>query len=545
MEKRKYQEDIISDVLSTQDDVLVVSPTGSGKTYIAKRIAQGLSERVLFITPRIDLVAQTVEAFDNNCDILWGKYKDTGKHITVASRQTLALRENLKFPGWTVILDEVHIGLPKSKELISKLSCKRVIGLTATPERMDGLSFLKGSGSGRWKYGLFDRVIEKVTIQDLQRKGYLSKLNYSAAKYDTKLKKIKCSFDELRYSQFADKVETPEAKANLASFLRAHEDQKPFLVFTPDVDSAHYWKDEINKFGYNLAVADGSMKKDARQELYTAVKGGKYDGIVNCALLTYGFDMPCAKTIVLIRNIKSRPLYIQTIGRVLRPYEGKEAIVYDMAGTCWNFCTLDHPVLFDAPIDYKVDGFDVPPSDMKGDVEEVESLVGQDKVHEYLADPLKTLQDLLYAYKENFEISLYEATKKLQETADVQISQAQSKAEQLELDLISTEKELKRTQVALQHAGSVTEPKLWFKLPEAFNWFRFNFPRQVLRPLEYDKSRKDELFNNPEWKSKYYKTTLNELPVAITQDDVEYCIKKIDSYSHWWLDHFTLNWSPN
>lgn len=531
MERRDYQEDIIKDVLSTTDDVLVVAPTGSGKTYMAKRIAEGLRERVLFVTPRIDLVSQTVEAFDGNCDILWGNYKDTHKHITVASRQTLALR-NLTFEGWIVILDEAHIGLPTSKKLVDQIRPKRLIGLTATPERMDGLSFIKkNDDSPRYASALFDRVLEKVTIQDLQKDGYLAELDYSAAKYNGKLAKIQTKFDEMRYSQFQDIVETPEAKANLAAFLKGHEDQKPFLIFTPDVKSAHYWKEEINKFGYNLATVDGSMKKKERQAVYDSVKNGEYDGIVNCALLTYGFDMPCAKTVVLIRNIKSRPLYIQVIGRVLRPFENKKAIVYDMAGSCWNFCSLKHPNLFAEPIKYAVEGFEnCKPSDMEGDIESVRDLIGDDQINDYIEDPLDTLLKVLYTYKENFEISLHEA--KL-------LAEEKAKKETKKLS-----KELERTQVALASAGQVTDPKLWFKLPAAFEWFRRKFP-SILRPLGYDKSKREELFNDPEWTKAYYHKVFEELPLLIKPEDYSYCKSQVDSYSNWWLNHFAQDYYAN
>lgn len=519
MEKRQYQEDAIKAVLESSENVLLVSPTGSGKTYMAKRICEGIQDRVLFVTPRIDLVTQTAEAFDFDCDILWKSFTDTGKHIVVASRQTLQ-RRDLNLSSFVAIFDEVHIGLPATKDLCDKFHFKRVIGLTATPERMDGYSFIKGNSSAfynkdRYTYAVFDKVITAGTIKSLQDKGYLADLEYSIVPESKDFKKIKSKFDELRYEQFSKGVETVESKLKLAQFLKAHEDQKPYIIFTPDVKSAYYWRDEINKFGYKIEAIDGSFKKSDRDAIYEKLRKGELDGIVNCALLTYGFDLPIAKTAVLIRNIKSKSLYIQVIGRILRPYENRKAIVYDMGGSNWNFCTLKHPNLFDSDIEFKVEGTDEPVAVASDEFEKIESLVGSDKVHSYIEDPLQTLIEVLNEYKEDFEMKILETKKEVLK---------QNK------DLQETVKVLEKKQEA--HARI----RDWFK-NEGFNWSRYYLP-QILRSQNYDAS----YVNNPEILKKIYLCIRSEMPFIVPPEEEIYFQKQIASLSKYWLNHFHLNW---
>lgn len=532
MEKRQYQEDAIMEVLEDEKNVLLVSPTGSGKTYMAKRIIQQLEDRVLFVTPRIDLVTQTAEAFNYDCDILWKDYKDTGKHVTIASRQTLQ-RRDIDLHEFVAIFDEVHIGLQSTKALCDKFNFKRVIGLTATPEREDGKSFVKGNGTteynkDRYDYAIFDRVVTAGTIKSLQQQGFLSNLEYCVVPESRDLKKLKTKFDELKYDQIKKVVEADEQVIKLCQFLKAHEDKKPYIVFTPDVKSAYHWRDTLNDFGYNLKAIDGSTKKEERDEIYREAKEGKIDGIVNCSLLTYGFDLPCAKTAVLIRNIKSRSLYIQVIGRILRPFENKDAIVYDMGGSNWNFCTLKAPNLFSSEIDYKIEGTDYPKKEKFDDIEAIRNLVGEENVVPYIEDPLGTLLTLLNAYKEDFELKVLDSKK------------AEFEAKK-KVELVASENVKLREQLSkkIQAAGEVdyrTMDFMYWVKNYGFDWVRKNVPH-ILRSLGYDKSH----YGDKEWLEKVLYAVAKEIPVTLKNGEKEVFFKTMSSLLKWWMQRFELD----
>lgn len=534
MEKRQYQEDAIAEVLSDDRNVLLVSPTGSGKTYMAKRIIQQLEDRVLFVTPRIDLVTQTAEAFNYDCDILWKNYKDTGKHVTIASRQTLQ-RRDIDLHEFVAIFDEVHIGLQSTKELCNKFNFKRVIGLTATPEREDGKSFVKGNGTteynkDRYDYAIFDRVVTAGTIKSLQEQGYLSHLEYCVVPESRDLKKLKTKFDELKYDQIKEVVEKSEQVVKLCQFLKAHEDKKPYIVFTPDVKSAYHWRDTLNNFGYNLKAIDGSTKKEERDEIYREAKEGKIDGIVNCALLTYGFDLPCAKTAVLIRNIKSRSLYIQVIGRILRPFENRDAIVYDMGGSNWNFCKLVAPNLFASEIHYNIEGTDYPKKEKFDDIEAIRNLVGDENVVPYIEDPLGTLLTLLNTYKEDFELRVLDSKK------------AEFEAKR-KVELVASENMKLRDQLTkkVQAAGEVDfrtmDFKYWAK-NYGFDWVRRNVPH-ILRSIGYDK----RYYGDKAWLMRVLGEVAKEVPVVIKKEEKVPFAKTMESLLKWWMQRFELDYT--
>ena len=84
----------------------------------------------------------------------------------------------------------------------------------------------------------------------------------------------------------------------------------------------------FNQAGYNFKVIHGGMNVPERQKLLNDLKTGAVDGLVNAALLTYGFDCPEVYYAFSCRHIKSRPLWFQMVGRTLRPCEGKEAAIF-------------------------------------------------------------------------------------------------------------------------------------------------------------------------------------------------------------------------
>lgn len=553
---RDYQVKAIKAVLNSDGNTLLVSPTGSGKTFMAKQLCDFIEDRILFVTPRIDLVTQTAEAFNNDCDLLWKRYIDTGKKVTIASRQTLMHRD-LDLSNFVAIFDEVHVGLPKTKELVDKFHFKRVIGLTATPEREDLLSFVKNPEGTcrynihRYDYAIFDNVVTAGTIKSLQEQGYLAELEYNANRESRKLLKIRAKLSkgkqnlpEMQYEDMADVVESDLNKANLLAFLKEHEDQKPFLVFTPDVKSANKWTDFLNKSDYKFKSISGETPKAEREEIYRQLREGELDGVTNCALLTYGFDLPCAKTVVLIRNIRSRPLYIQTIGRVLRPYENKKAVVYDMGGSNWNFCTLKNPNLFESEIEYEVEGLDIKKDQAyrgsEDSFEEIVDLVGEDNVVRYVKDPVSVLIDAIYQYRSTLD-ALNDELDKQAEKYEEKLKDMRSINTRLTLKLLNVKTKVEQPKEIRQPSESpISNWHDWFKT-ESFTWFQKNFPRQILRPLKYDKSQ----FEDQDVKNKVYTETLRKIPVVIPKDDIKAALKQIMSLSKWWLQRFQLNWQPS
>src|SRR5690349_16624246 len=121
-----------------------------------------------------------------------------------------------------------------------------------------------------------------------------------------------------------------QADDAIARAYQDHAGSRQGIVFTPTVETAHAAWEALSEGGIPSAVVDGTTPREDRQAIYDAYRTGKLQVLVNCMVLTEGFDMPQAEVAVIARPTQSAPLYTQMVGRVLRPYPGKtEALVPD------------------------------------------------------------------------------------------------------------------------------------------------------------------------------------------------------------------------
>ena len=167
---RDYQEEIVNKVVNSDKDQIICLPTGAGKTVIASAIMERLPQKVVFVVPRLELIKQAREEF-GDVDIIWAdKTEITGKKIIVASKDSLRTQHELVSQNVVLIFDEVHVSLEATYKLVQLIKPVRVLGLTATPERMDGQALLKGTDSIH-KFGCFDELIQQETVPSLIEKG--------------------------------------------------------------------------------------------------------------------------------------------------------------------------------------------------------------------------------------------------------------------------------------------------------------------------------------------------------------------------------------
>lgn len=360
-ELRDYQKKIVDDVIVSDRDLLICLPTGGGKTVIASAIMQKLDGLKVFVVPRLELIQQASDEF-GDVDIIWAdKTKLTGKDIVIASKSSLESQSNLipEDKDLILIFDEAHIGIEQTCHLVQRLNPKRVLGLTATPERMDGLALLKGDDSIH-RYGVFDSLYQAETVPSLQRMGYLAKLHYYTKPIEniTKIKPDNSLGEELSEKQIRSIFDENHIWGDLVKCYELYGKGRPAIGFTTTVQLADSVAKIFQDAGYNFKTIHGEMPIRERQQLIEDLKTGKIDGLVNAALLTYGFDCPEASYAFSCRHIKSRPLWFQMIGRILRPCEGKkDAVFIDHGDSISEFsepdCAL--PVL-DELIRWKADG---------------------------------------------------------------------------------------------------------------------------------------------------------------------------------------------
>lgn len=503
MELRNYQKDIVDKVFEKDDNVLIVLPTGGGKTVIAKELIKNIKEQVLFIVPKLDLIRQACDTFGEEVDIIWSdKTVIHHNHITVASKQTLSHRNLSTYfdRPIVVIVDEVHIGLQSLKKVLQGVSVKRIIGLTATPERNDGSSFIVPqccshvyNKKGIYDYAVFNRVIDDWNIQKLQELGYLSPLKV------TLNPKAECLSDVKPKNKYDDELDSDVIMGALGDdfFLFVNKAKefrgKPTLIFTPDLKSLDVVLKTVNQSGLVYKGIDGTMPVEERKIILNELETGKIDGVVNCGVLTTGFDMPKIKQCILIRNIKSKILLFQIIGRFIRPYNNETAEIYDFGGSCYNFATAANPNVFESPVQWKYEGFETVEKITKESQETDELKECLDEVNitwtEYLKDPVRTLLTSLLQYKEDFEINLCETTtnikSELRNNFDNAVNnrvefQVQKYRKEIKDEIIKNNEQIIQQEIEKRGENLLLNPlKSWFA-ENGFEWFRKNFARILI-----------------------------------------------------------------
>lgn len=307
--------------------LLLVSPTGSGKTVIASEMVRGAVSKgntVLFLAHRRELVMQAVARLaDNgiNAGVIMAGQPVTNAQVQVASVQTLARRvlpqANL------IIIDEAHHAAARGyRKIIDACPDAFVIGLTATPFRLDG------SGLG----DLFDDAVSVATIEYLTALGHLVPAVYYAPNtINVKSLKKRCGDYDLTGFQ-TGLIGNP-----ISSYKRYGEGGRA-IAFCVNVEHAKQLAGQFNAEGMPAGCLDANTATADRDKILNNFKNGTLKIITNCGILGEGYDCPSASVVILARPTASLGLYMQQVGRVLRPHESKqEAIVIDHASNVLRF----------------------------------------------------------------------------------------------------------------------------------------------------------------------------------------------------------------
>ena len=333
---RPYQTAAIAETrqrMRRARSVLINSPTGSGKTLIACQIIHQAVEkrrRVLFLAHRRELIDQCAAKLDeagviHHGVILAGHAKARAPHapVQVASIQTLIRRELP--PADLVIIDEAHRALANSyQHLLTNYPAAKVIGLTATPERLDG----RGLGD------LFEDLVVVSTIPDLIAEGYLMAPDcYGAPSGGPDLSRVRKQRGDYHEGQLEAAMDTAELTGELLSNWRRLAADRKTIVFATGVAHSQHIVARFQAAGIAAAHLDGATPLALRQQILQDWRFGALQVVSNVMVLTEGFDFPELEACVLARPTQSVALYLQAAGRVMRPAPGKPgALVLDHAG---------------------------------------------------------------------------------------------------------------------------------------------------------------------------------------------------------------------
>lgn len=327
---RGYQAEAVSSVFrefeSGKKSTCVVIATGGGKTVVFGTIARGVIDeyggRVLVLAHRDELIRQAadslaamgvesaIEKAGENAQC--GIFDDP--MCVVASVQTLRGKRLRSWePGYfkLIIRDECHHATSDSdRAIIDHFRPDWHLGVTATPDRLDGENLGQVYQSVAFEYSMFQAIKEK----------YLSRLQVVRCETTVDLRDIRTTGGDLNQGDIEEAIRPHIEELALAT--RKEIGVRRTIVFTPDVGSGQAFASALESLGISAAAISGDSPN--RAEILAAFRHGKYRVLVNCQLLTEGFDAPFVSAIVLARPTKSRALFSQMVGRGTRLFPGKE-----------------------------------------------------------------------------------------------------------------------------------------------------------------------------------------------------------------------------
>lgn len=328
---RDYQELAISQLFSEWRDgskkTLLHLPCGAGKTTIAAYLAKRFEKdgrKTLFVSHRLELCEQAHLRFavhGIDAGIILPGYHPNGHKTIVASVQSLVRREMPDVD--LLIVDECHRAMsPVFKKVIDSHvgDRKRVLGLTATVERLDRKPL------GR----IFDHLVSPVTIDELVAKKYLVPLRYYAAAEKGLTDGVKKVAGDYAANTMFAKMNNKYLYDNVVERYKKFSGGKA-LVFCCNVEHSQITAKAFAEAGIRAQHLDGETPTQERIKIVRDFRQGKFDVLTNCQLFTEGFDLPDIHAVILNRATASKCLYTQMVGRGMRPSPGKEyGVIIDM-----------------------------------------------------------------------------------------------------------------------------------------------------------------------------------------------------------------------
>ncbi|WP_424237594.1 DEAD/DEAH box helicase family protein [Bhargavaea ginsengi] len=318
------------------DRAMVVLATGLGKTYLAAFFARKF-KRVLFIAHREEILRQAQQSFlhvhqDKTSGFFNAAEKETEADFVFASVYTLGSRHNMerfKPDNFDLIVDDEfhHAAAPTYERVIEYFQPKFLLGITATPDRMDNKDV----------YAICDgNVAISIHFLEAIERGWLSPFRYYGV------------YDDTDYSQITWRGTRYDEEELLALQLREDFAQKIFqgymehrqtrtIVFCSSVRQATFMNDYFRRQGIRSMVLHGQTPAEERRKATDRLELGELEAIFTVDLFNEGVDIPKVDTLLFIRPTESLTVYTQQIGRGLRLADGKShCVIIDFIGNYRN-----------------------------------------------------------------------------------------------------------------------------------------------------------------------------------------------------------------
>lgn len=309
---------------------LWVFPTGSGKTRAFTSLARRLGLDTLTVVHRDVIQRQAAEEFRRS----WPGVKVgtlPGDHgpddrVLVATVQSLGRRLD-DYPRdrfGLVIVDEAHHAVaPMWEKVLAHFRPRFLLGVTATPKRLDGKSV----------EDVFGRVLHAYPLDRAIDDGRLVPVRQSVIRTETDLSEVGSGRGDFSLRPLARAVSTDERNRLVVEGYLEQAEDRPALFFGTDVTHASSLQKALVARGVRAAVVTGKTGEKDRLKILAGFRGGDLDALVGIDVLTEGYDEARVGCVVMARPTQSEALYTQCVGRGLRRSRGgdkEDCLVLDV-----------------------------------------------------------------------------------------------------------------------------------------------------------------------------------------------------------------------
>jgi superfamily II DNA or RNA helicase len=364
-EPRPFQVEALAAWEKGRGRGVVVLPTGAGKSHVALLAIDARRRAALVVAPTLDLVRQWYDllrrSFGTEVGVVGGGSHDV-RPLTVTTYDSACLHmEHLGARFGLVVFDECHHLPGPSFSLAAELSLAPFrLGLTATPERADGLSSRLEALIGPTLYRkdiielsgryLADYDVERIDVEltaderseyEAERAIYLDFVRAQGIRFDSPagfgsfvMRSAQSAAGQRAMRAYRRQRElalASSAKLEYLELLLSQHRQQRALVFTQDNATAY----AVSR-RFLIPVITHQTKVKERSQILERFSAGQYSAVATSKVLNEGVDVPDASVAIVLSGSGSVREHVQRLGRVLRRHGDKRAILYELVSSRTN-----------------------------------------------------------------------------------------------------------------------------------------------------------------------------------------------------------------
>lgn len=294
---------------------LIVLPTASGKTRIiledlAVMLKEKPSLKAIAVAPTRAIASKWKEEFE-----AWGfpSTFEAGTYSLLFRKRSEVAQDYYDY----VIVDEAHHAVaPMTAKAISYFKPRMLVGLTATPDRLDGKKLET----------IFGEYNECISLEEAMEKGIISPVRVYRIHTNIDLSKVRYKGRDFVNADIEKTLQVPSRDEVIAETLLKYFNVSSTRGIIFCVDIAHAERISALLNGYGLKSIAVSGKDRHSEEHLKEFTEGRYNFLCSCSLISEGWDEPSVNLLVMARPTLSKVLYTQQLGRGLRKASGKTCV---------------------------------------------------------------------------------------------------------------------------------------------------------------------------------------------------------------------------